>query len=92
MKVNVEGNHYSFDQISRICGDLDNPTELTVSKIRTHAVNTGLAVRVNGQVRIGPLRYLVHESDVPYIIRDLTGREVDASQLRSVASRLGYVK
>ena len=47
---------------------------------------------MNGQVRIGPLRYLVHESDVPYIVRDLTGREVDASHLRSVASRLGYVK
>lgn len=92
MKVNVEGNHYSFDQISRICGDLDDSIELTVSKIRTHAVNTGLTIKVNAQVRTGPLRYLVHESDVPYIIRDLTGREVEASQLRSVASMLGYIK
>ena len=38
MKVNVGGNHYSFDQISRICMELDNPTESTVSKIRTHAI------------------------------------------------------
>ena len=64
MKSNLEGQHYSFDQILGICRDLDEPVELSVSRIRTHAMNTCLVKEVTGQIKSGPMRYLVPASDV----------------------------
>ncbi|MEK6908777.1 MAG: hypothetical protein AABX23_01860 [Nanoarchaeota archaeon] len=96
MKREISEPHYSFDQILGICRGLDDPVNTTISSIRTHAANTGLAKEIQRtQTLTGSVRHLVKETDVFYIIRDLAGErepEIEVTDIRSTASRLGYRK
>lgn len=97
MRTKLAEPHYSFDQILSIGFSLTPPIPRTVSikRIRTHALNTKLAKEVQASGLAGCVRYLVPESAVLYLLRDLTGErdpEITLSEIQHIATRLDYRK
>lgn len=84
--INLGSQHYNAGQISQIAYNL-GLKDISESKVRTHATNTGLLKKV--EINSKPM-HLIQESDVPYIIRDLTGREFRLEEIQSEATNLGY--
>ena len=92
--IELSEQHYSFDQISYIAFGLKDCINVGVKRIRTHALEAGLAVDISKLMsgRFVTTRFLIPESKVPLILRDLANkpREVDISEVQAVARRMCY--